>query len=94
MNSEAATVRDPVLKPILEAMWEMPLRDIAQELNHRKIVARRGGIGDACHESLVRPRVENWQQRFFDSIGRFLAQVIREAWRRSSTPQSSPSSPI
>ena len=47
MNSEAAMAREAVLKPILETMWEMPLRDIAQELNNRNIPAPRGGAWGA-----------------------------------------------
>jgi DNA invertase Pin-like site-specific DNA recombinase len=43
MNTEAAAARDAKLKPILEAMWEMPYREIAQELTNRKIPTPRGG---------------------------------------------------
>jgi Recombinase len=47
MNSETAMAREAVLKRILEAMWEMPLPDIAQELNNRNIPAPRGGAWGA-----------------------------------------------
>jgi len=43
MNTEAAAARDAKLKPIFEAMWEMPYREIAQELTNRKIPTPRGG---------------------------------------------------
>src|SRR3974390_238534 len=43
MNTEAAAGRDAKLKPILEAMWELPYREIAQELTHRNIPTPRGG---------------------------------------------------
>ena len=47
MVTDATMARDAVLKPILETMWEMPLRDIAQELNNRNIPAPRGGAWGA-----------------------------------------------
>jgi DNA invertase Pin-like site-specific DNA recombinase len=47
MNTEAAAARDAKLKPILEAMWEMPYREIAQELTDRGIPAPRGGVWSA-----------------------------------------------
>ncbi|MGV7215021.1 recombinase family protein [Bradyrhizobium sp. UFLA05-112] len=43
MNAEAAAARDAKLKSILEAIWEMPYRDIAQELTDRNIPTPRGG---------------------------------------------------
>ena len=43
MNTEAATARDAILRPILQEMWEMPYRDIAQELTNRNIPTPRGG---------------------------------------------------
>jgi DNA invertase Pin-like site-specific DNA recombinase len=43
MNTEAAAARDAKLKPILEAMWEMPYREIAQELTNRNVPTPRGG---------------------------------------------------
>jgi DNA invertase Pin-like site-specific DNA recombinase len=46
-NKAAAAARDADLRPILEGMWEMPLRDIAQELNNRNIPAPRGGAWGA-----------------------------------------------
>ena len=42
MNTEAAAARDAKLKPILEAMWEMPYREIAQELTNRNVPTPRG----------------------------------------------------
>jgi DNA invertase Pin-like site-specific DNA recombinase len=47
MSSDAAAARDAVLEPILREMWEMPLRDIATELNNRNIPAPRGGAWGA-----------------------------------------------
>ena len=41
--TEATAARDAVLKPILQEMWEMPYRDIAQELTNRNIPTPRGG---------------------------------------------------
>jgi DNA invertase Pin-like site-specific DNA recombinase len=43
MNTEAAAARDAILRPILDEMWEMPYRDIAQELTNRNIPTPRGG---------------------------------------------------
>jgi hypothetical protein len=43
MNTEAAAARDAILRPILHQMWEMPYRDIAQELTNRNIPTPRGG---------------------------------------------------
>jgi DNA invertase Pin-like site-specific DNA recombinase len=43
MNTEAAAARDAELKPILEAMREMPYREIADELTNRNIPTPRGG---------------------------------------------------
>lgn len=43
MNTEAAATRDAILRPILQEMWEMPYRDIAQELTNRNIPTPRGG---------------------------------------------------
>jgi Recombinase len=43
MNTEAAAARDADLRPILQEMWEMPYRDIAQELTDRGIKTPRGG---------------------------------------------------
>jgi hypothetical protein len=43
MVTEATAARDAVLKPILQEMWEMPLRDIAAELSARNIPTPRGG---------------------------------------------------
>ena len=43
MNTDAAAARDAILRPILQEMWEMPYRDIAQELTNRNIPTPRGG---------------------------------------------------
>ena len=43
MNTDAAAARDAILRPILLEMWEMPYRDIAQELTNRNIPTPRGG---------------------------------------------------
>jgi len=43
MNTDAAAARDAILQPILQEMWEMPYRDIAQELTNRNIPTPRGG---------------------------------------------------
>jgi DNA invertase Pin-like site-specific DNA recombinase len=43
MNTAAAAARDAILRPILQEMWEMPYRDIAQELTNRNIPTPRGG---------------------------------------------------
>jgi len=43
MVSEATAACDAVLKPILQEMWEMPLRDIVAELTARNIPTPRGG---------------------------------------------------
>jgi len=47
MVTEATAARDADLKPILDTMWEMPYREIAQELTDRKIPAPRGGAWNA-----------------------------------------------
>jgi DNA invertase Pin-like site-specific DNA recombinase len=47
MNTEAAAARDAELKPILETIWDMPYREIAEELTDRKIPAPRGGAWNA-----------------------------------------------
>ncbi len=43
MSTDAAAARDAILRPILQEMWEMPYRDIAQELTNRNIPTPRGG---------------------------------------------------
>ncbi|MBR0742272.1 recombinase family protein [Bradyrhizobium liaoningense] len=43
INKAAAAARDAQLEPILKDMWELPLREIAQELTERGIPAPRGG---------------------------------------------------
>jgi DNA invertase Pin-like site-specific DNA recombinase len=43
MNTEAAAARDAKLRPILAAMWELPYREIAQELTNRNVPTPRGG---------------------------------------------------
>ena len=40
---KAAVARDAELKPILETMWELPYREIAEELTNRNIPTPRGG---------------------------------------------------
>ena len=47
MNTEADAARDAELKPILDTMWELPYREIAEELTNRKIPAPRGGAWNA-----------------------------------------------
>src|SRR6516162_2960054 len=42
-NKAAAAARDAQLRPILETMWEMPYRHIADELTDRGIKTPRGG---------------------------------------------------
>ena len=37
MNTEAAAAHDAILPPILQDMWEMPYRNIAQELTDRNV---------------------------------------------------------
>jgi DNA invertase Pin-like site-specific DNA recombinase len=43
MVTDATVARDAILRPILQEMWEMPLRDIAAELTARNIPTPRGG---------------------------------------------------
>jgi hypothetical protein len=43
MNADAAAARDAILRPILRQLWEMPCREIAQELTNRNIPTPRGG---------------------------------------------------
>ena len=43
----AAATRDAELKPIQETMWELPYREIAEELTNRNIPAPRGGAWNA-----------------------------------------------
>jgi hypothetical protein len=43
MVTATTAARDAILKPILQEMWEMPLRDIAAELTARNIPTPRGG---------------------------------------------------
>jgi hypothetical protein len=43
MNTEAAAACDAELKPILATMWELPYREIAEELTNRNIPTPRGG---------------------------------------------------
>jgi hypothetical protein len=51
MNTEAAAARDAELKPILETMWELPYREIAEELSDRKMPRRvECDVGDARDE--------------------------------------------
>jgi DNA invertase Pin-like site-specific DNA recombinase len=57
MVTEVTTARDAMLRPILQEMWEMPLRDIAQELNNRNIPAPRGGAWGATSVMRVMKRL-------------------------------------
>jgi DNA invertase Pin-like site-specific DNA recombinase len=57
MNSDAAMARDAFLRPILETMLAMPLREIAQELNNRNIPAPRGGAWGATSVMRVMKRL-------------------------------------
>jgi DNA invertase Pin-like site-specific DNA recombinase len=43
MVTDATAARDAILKPILQEMQEMPLREIATELTARNIPTPRGG---------------------------------------------------
>jgi hypothetical protein len=43
VNTEAAAARDAELKPIPETTWELPYREIAEELTNRNIPTPRGG---------------------------------------------------
>jgi hypothetical protein len=43
MVTEATAARDAILRPILQEMWEIPYRDIAQELTNRNNPTPRGG---------------------------------------------------
>ena len=43
MVTKATAARDAILKPILQEIWDMPLRDIAAELTSRNIPTPRGG---------------------------------------------------
>jgi DNA invertase Pin-like site-specific DNA recombinase len=47
MNTEAAATRDAELKPMVETMWKLTYREIAEELTNRKIPASRGGAWNA-----------------------------------------------
>ncbi|MDA9493985.1 resolvase [Bradyrhizobium sp. CCBAU 11361] len=47
INKAAAATRDAQLEPILKAIWDLPYRDIAQELTDRQIPAPRGGAWNA-----------------------------------------------
>ena len=46
-NRAAAAARDADLRAVLEEIWELSYRDIAQELTDRGIAAPRGGIWNA-----------------------------------------------
>lgn len=47
INKAAAATRDARLEPILKTMWDLPLREIAQELTDRGILSPRGGVWNA-----------------------------------------------
>jgi DNA invertase Pin-like site-specific DNA recombinase len=58
MVTEATAARDAVLKPILQEMWGMPYRDIAQELTNRNIPTPRGsGLWNAMTVMRVMKRL-------------------------------------
>jgi hypothetical protein len=57
MNTEAAAARDAILKPILQEMWEMPYRDIAQELTNRNIPTPVGDVWNATTVMRVMERL-------------------------------------
>jgi DNA invertase Pin-like site-specific DNA recombinase len=42
-NKAAAAARDAQVRPLLETIWELPYREIAEELTQRGIAAPRGG---------------------------------------------------
>jgi DNA invertase Pin-like site-specific DNA recombinase len=66
MNTDAAAARDAILRPILQEMWEMTYRDIAQELTNRNIPTPRGGdVWNAMTVMRVMKRLEiasQWQK--------------------------------
>lgn len=47
VNKAAAATRDAQLEPILETLWELPYREIAQELTDRGIPSPRGSAWNA-----------------------------------------------
>ncbi|MCK1407850.1 recombinase family protein [Bradyrhizobium sp. 76] len=47
VNKAAAATRDARLQPVLKEIWELPLREIAQELTDRGIASPRGGVWNA-----------------------------------------------
>jgi hypothetical protein len=46
-SAKPLRLADAELKSILETVWELPYREIAQELTDRKIPAPRGGAWNA-----------------------------------------------
>ena len=56
-NKAAAAARDAQLRPVLEQLWEMPYRDIAQELTDRGIASPRGGVWNAMTVMRVMKRL-------------------------------------
>ena len=46
-NKAAAAARDARLEPILKTLWDLPYREIAQELTDRGIPSPRGGVWSA-----------------------------------------------
>lgn len=56
-NAAAAAARDAQLEPILKTMWDLPLREIAQELTDRRIPAPRGGGWNAMTVMRVMKRL-------------------------------------
>ncbi|MCS3496168.1 DNA invertase Pin-like site-specific DNA recombinase [Bradyrhizobium japonicum] len=47
INKAAAATRDAQLEPILKTLWDLPYREIAQELTDRGIPSPRGGAWNA-----------------------------------------------
>ncbi|AHY52593.1 recombinase family protein [Bradyrhizobium japonicum] len=47
VNKAAAATRDAQLEPILKTLWDLPYREIAQELTDRGIPSPRGGAWNA-----------------------------------------------
>jgi DNA invertase Pin-like site-specific DNA recombinase len=46
-NRAAAAARDARLEPVLKTLWDLPYREIAQELTDRGIPSPRGGVWSA-----------------------------------------------
>ncbi|MCA1469794.1 recombinase family protein [Bradyrhizobium sp. IC3195] len=57
VNKAAAATRDARIEPILKEMWELPYREIAQELTERGIPSPRGGAWNAMTVMRVMKRL-------------------------------------